>query len=402
MTAAPKGMRLHLGVFGRRNAGKSSLVNFMAGQDVSIVSERPGTTTDPVEKSMEFLPLGPVVIIDTAGIDDAGDLGELRSARARAVIERTDLALLVFDGQWGAYEQELFDIFSGASVPVVGVAAKADLHAARTDWGQPSDLVTIAVSPVADVGLEDLRQAVLAAAPAAFIESPVIVRDLVPAGSTVLLVTPIDKEAPRGRLILPQVQTLRDLLDGDCVAVVCKEDAVAKALSTLKVPPALAVTDSQAFREVAAQLGDDIPLTGFSILFARAKGDLVGFAKGAAAIDRLRDGDQVLVAESCTHHREDDDIGRVKLPALVRKKSGAELEFSFASGHDFPADLAKYALILHCGACMTNRRAVLSRQARAAAAGVPAVNYGMAIAHCLGLLGRALAPFPEALAAVKQ
>ncbi|MCC8179563.1 MAG: [FeFe] hydrogenase H-cluster maturation GTPase HydF, partial [Planctomycetes bacterium] len=251
-------------------------------------------------------------------------------------------------------------------------------------------------------GLERLRQAILASAPAEFIESPAILRDLINPGDCVVLVTPIDKEAPKGRMILPQVQALRDTLDGDAVALVTKETDLEKALLKLASPPALVVTDSQAFREVAAIVPPGIRMTGFSVLYARAKGDLGEFAAGAAAINKLRDGDAVLVAESCTHHLEDDDIGRVKLPALVRKKSGAELRFDFASGHDFPANLAEYSLILHCGACMTNRRAVLSRIARAEAAGVPIVNYGVAIAYCLGLLERALEPFPEALARFRQ
>ncbi len=400
MTATPRGFRPHLGIFGRRNVGKSTLLNLVSGQQASIVSPTAGTTTDPVEKAMEFIPMGPVLWIDTAGIDDAGDLGELRTARAKAVVDRTDLAIIVFYPDWGEYEQALYDGFAVRGVPVVLVANKIDLDRPGKDFpGVPEGATLVRMAADRGDGLELLREAVIAAMPADFIESPVLVRDLVPPGGCAVLVTPIDKEAPKGRLILPQVQAIRDLLDGDCRAVVTKENGLEAALAGLREPPALVVTDSQAFKAVAAAVPPDVPLTGFSILYARAKGDLSAFARGAAAIGRLKDGDVVLVAESCTHHREDDDIGRVKLPALVRKRSGAEVEFRFVSGHDFAADLSDVALVLHCGACMTNRRAILSRIAQCHAAGVPITNYGIAIAYCLGLLERALGPFPEALAA---
>lgn len=399
MSTAPKGLRPHIALFGRRNAGKSSLLNLLAGQEVSIVAPAPGTTTDPVEKAMEFIPLGPVQWIDTAGIDDEGELGALRSARAKAVMDRTDLALIVFAQAWGAWEQSLYDDFAGRGVPVVAVASKADLRSPADAFGAlPAGLHPVPVCAPRGEGLGRLRQAIVAAMPAEFVEAPVIVRDLAPPGSCVLLVTPIDSEAPKGRLILPQVQALRDCLDGDCYAVVVKETGIAPALAGLARPPVLAVTDSQAFGPVAAALPADIPLTGFSVLFARAKGDLASFARGAAAISRLRSGDTVLVAESCTHHSGGDDIGRVKIPNLLRKKTGADLHFRHVQGHDFPADLSGVGLVLHCGACMTNRRAVLSRQAACAAAGVPMTNYGLAIAYCQGLLERALAPFPAALA----
>ncbi len=374
MTAAPKGFRLHIGVFGRRNAGKST-VNLAAGQHVSIVSSTPGTTTDPVEKAMEFPPLGPVVWIDTAGIDDSGELGALRSEKARAAFDRTDLAVIVFCGRWGEYEQRLADEFANRGVPAIAVANKTDLdaHGASVDYGAPAALPCVRMAAGRGKGLEEFRQALLAAAPEECVDAPAILRDLVPPGSCVVLVTPIDREAPKGRLILPQAQAIRDALDSGCRAVVCRETELASALSDLRTPPALVVTDSQAFRAVDAIVPAAVPLTGFSILFARAKGDLAVFAKGAAAIDRLRDGDTVLVAESCAHHSGDDDIGRVKLPALIRKRSGADVRFTFASGHDFPvdADGERIALVLHCGACMTNRREMLSRLARAGAAGVP-------------------------------
>ncbi len=398
-TSAPRGLRPHIGIFGRRNAGKSTLLNLVTGQAVSIVSPTPGTTTDPVEKAMEFIPLGPVLWIDTAGIDDAGDLGELRSARAREVVERTDLAVIVFHPDWGEYEQALYDKFRQSGVPVILVSNKVDLgDRNRPIANIPEGAVLVRMEAKNSVGFEEFRQAVLAAIPADFVETPPLVRDLVNPGDCVVLVTPIDKEAPKGRLILPQVQALRDLLDGDCRVMVTKETQLADALAGLKEPPALVVTDSQAFKQVAEAVPSGVPLTGFSILFARAKGNLKAFVRGAAAIGKLQSGDTVLVAESCTHHREDDDIGRVKLPALLRKKTGAALEFRFVSGHDFVEDLSGVSLVLHCGACMTNRRAILSRIARCHAAGVPITNYGVAIASCLGLLERALGPFPEALA----
>ncbi len=400
MSTTPRGFRPHLAIFGRRNVGKSTLLNLVAGQNVSIVSPTAGTTTDPVEKPMEFIPMGPVLWIDTAGIDDAGDLGALRTARAKAVIDRTDLAVIVFHADWGDYEQTLYDEFLRRGVPIVLVANKIDLDRPdRIVLGIPEDAVPVRMAADRGDGLEAFRQAILAAIPAEFVESPVLIRDLVPPDGCAVLVVPIDKEAPKGRLILPQVQAIRDLLDGGSRAVVTKEDGLAAALADLKEPPSLVVTDSQAFRMVAEIVPPAIPLTGFSILFARAKGDLSAFARGAAAIGKLKDGDVVLVAESCTHHREDDDIGRVKLPALLQKRSGAKLQFRFVSGHDFADDLSDVALVLHCGACMTNRRAILSRIARCHAEGVAITNYGIAIAYCLGLLERALGAFPEALAA---
>ncbi len=409
MSSTPKSLRPHLGIFGRRNTGQSTLLNLAAHQQVSIVSPTPGTTTDPVEKNMEFPPLGPVVWLDTAGIDDTGELGNLRAERTRAVFERTDLAIIVFTENWTRHEQNLYDEFTRRKTPVVVVANKIDLEnpgcsepakEKPEDYGAPKDARFLRMAAASGRGLGDFRQAVIAATPSDFIESPALARDLVPPGSLVVLVTPIDSAAPKGRLILPQVQVLRDLLDGDCQALVCKETDIARALTRLAEPPALVITDSQAFAAVAAATPMTVPLTGFSVLMARAKGDLAAFASGAAAIGHLKDGDRVLVAESCSHYASHEDIGRVKLPALLRKKSGAKPEFDFVTGHDFPGDLHRYALVLHCGACMTNRREILSRLARAAEAGVPMVNYGLAIAYCQGLLERALGPFPGALAAL--
>ncbi len=408
MTSTPKSLRLHLAIFGRRNTGKSTLLNLAAGQEISIVSPTPGTTTDPVEKSMEFHPLGPVLWLDTAGLDDTGELGTLRAKHAQKIIERTDLAIIVFAATWSEFEQNLYQDFTARKIPVVVVANKIDLEEIPCgqnpkekpeDYGAPKEARLVRMAAAKGVGLGEFRQAIIAATPADFLEPAALARDLLPPGSLVILVTPIDSEAPKGRLILPQVQVLRDLLDGDCRALVCKETGVAAALKDLARPPALVITDSQAFAVVAKAVPETVPLTGFSVLMARAKGNLAAFAAGAAGIDLLKDGDRVLVAESCAHYASHEDIGRVKLPALLRKKSGAKLEFDFVTGHDFPGDLHRYALVLHCGACMTNRREVLSRLARAEEAGVPMVNYGLAIAYCQGLLARALGPFPAAAAA---
>jgi [FeFe] hydrogenase H-cluster maturation GTPase HydF len=401
MTSAPRGMRLHIGIFGRRNAGKSTILNLMAGQEVSIVSPAAGTTADPVEKPMEFIPLGPVLWIDTAGLDDVGGLGEKRAAAARRVFERTDLAVLVFSDAWDAFEQGLYDEFTRRNVPVVLVHNQSDLHSGPPS-GLPDGANPVDMAARDGVGKEALRREILLKAPADFIEAPPLVRDLLTPGDLVVMVTPIDAEAPKGRMILPQVQTLRDILDGDCRALVTREDGLRDALAGLSRPPGLVVTDSQAFKAVAEAVPPEIPMTGFSVLYARARGDLAAFAEGAADIARLRDGDRILVAESCTHHSVEDDIGRVKLPALIGKKTGRELTFEMSVGHDFPENLAEYALVLHCGACMTNRRAVLSRVMAARAAGVAIVNYGIAIAYCLDLLDRALGPFPDARQAFER
>lgn len=403
MTSSPKGMRCHIGLFGRRNVGKSSLLNAIAGQAISLVSPVAGTTTDLVEKPMELLPLGPVLWIDTAGLDDEGGLGGLRIERTRQAMNRVDMAVLVAEaGNWSDFEQGLWNELAARKLPTVVVLNKIDLHPDVSDPADPVEakVPIVRVSTVSGVGLDDFRQAILAAAPQEFIESPPLAHDLVPPGGLAVLVVPIDKEAPKGRLILPQAQVIRDLLDADRHCLTTRETSLARALDSLRKAPDLVITDSQAFREVAAVVPDNVPLTGFSILFARARGDLESFAAGAAAIDGLRPGDEILMAESCTHHALDDDIGRVKIPALLRKKAGGELHFRHARGVDFPlADGGKPRLVVHCGACMTNRREVLSRIARCNAAGIPVANYGMTIAHCLGLLERALAPFPRALAA---
>ncbi|MBN1142718.1 MAG: [FeFe] hydrogenase H-cluster maturation GTPase HydF [Deltaproteobacteria bacterium] len=397
---APKGFRLHIGIFGRRNVGKSSLLNAVTRQQVAIVSDRAGTTTDPVEKPMELLPLGPVLFIDTAGVDDSGDLGLLRVDRTRRIFDRTDLALVVTEaGGWGKYEETLLDELTGRRIPVIVVFNQCDRAAPQPEERERLTGRAVAVVKTAAVtgyGIGELRAALIAAAPPEFVENPAIVADLVAPGEMAVLVVPIDKEAPKGRLILPQVQTIRDLLDHDAFCMVVKERELKGALERLKRAPQLVVTDSQAFLKVAADTPDAIPMTSFSILFARFRGDLTAMTEGVLAIDRLRPGDRILIAESCSHHPIADDIGRVKIPRWLTRYVGGKLEFDFVQGHDFQSDLSGYALVIHCGACTTNRREVMTRILACREQGVPITNYGLAIAHSLGALPRALVPFPAA------
>ncbi len=399
--SAPRNLRLHIGLFGRRNVGKSSLLNAVTRQDVAIVSDVPGTTTDPVEKPMELLPLGPVVFIDTAGVDDVGALGERRIARTRRVLDRTDLGVLVAEaGSWGEFEEALLAELRARGVPVIVAFNKSDLAApdARVVARLERDgVATVRTAAPSGAGLAALRGALLAAAPADYFDARRIVGDLVGPGELVVLVVPIDKEAPKGRLILPQVQTIRDLLDSDSFCLVVKERELKAALASLTRTPRLVVTDSQAFLKVVADTPRDVPLTSFSILFARFQGDLVEMVRGALAIERLARGDRVLIAESCTHHPIGEDIGRVKIPRWLTQYTGCKLEFATVQGRDFPDDLSPYALVVHCGNCMGNRREMLSRILRCRQAGVPITNYGLTIAYSLGIFERALGPFPAAL-----
>lgn len=395
----PKSLRLHIGLFGRRNVGKSSLLNAITRQSVSIVSEQAGTTTDPVEKPMELLPLGPVLFIDTAGIDDVGTVGELRVQKTRNAFDRTDLAVLITDGQWGEFERGILEEFAAREVPLIVVSNKADLHEPPADvlaMLEERGIAHVRTVASAREGILDFRQALLDAAPPEWLETPAIAADLVGPGGLAVLVVPIDKEAPKGRLILPQVQTIRDLLDGAACCMVTREHELRDALAKLTAQPDLVVTDSQAFAQVAADTPLDVPMTSFSILFARMKGDLVTQAEGAAAVESLRPGDRVLVAEACSHHPIEDDIGRVKIPRWLNEHVGGELAFTTVQGHDFPEDLAEYRLVIHCGSCMHNRREMLTRLMRCRDAGVPITNYGVLIAHVMGIAERALAPFPAA------
>lgn len=403
MKATPRGLRLHIGIFGRRNVGKSSLLNALTRQQVAIVSEVAGTTTDPVEKPMEMLPLGPVVFIDTAGIDDEGSLGSLRVEKTRRILDRTDLALVVAAGDgWGSFEEELLDEFARRQVAVIVVWNKADLS------GAPPPAVTgalarrgvtcVTTAAAGGDGIADLRRELIAAAPDDWINPPTILGGLAEhwePGAPVVLVIPIDQEAPKGRIILPQVQVIRDLLDHERWCLVVKENALAEALATLRRPPALVVTDSQAFAQVGAIVPPEVPLTGFSVLMSRWKGDLAELARGAVAIDTLRPGDRVLIIDACTHHPITDDIAREKLPRWLNAHVGGELAITNSQGRDWPTDLPSYKLVVHCGACMWNRREMLARILHSREAGVPITNFGMAIAWSLGVFARALAPFPE-------
>ena len=392
-----KSMRLHIGIFGKTNVGKSSLLNRITNQDVSIVSNIAGTTTDVVEKTMELLPIGPVNFLDTAGINDSTALSSERIEKTMKIINRTDVAIVVCDYNGiDDYERNLIEKFNELKIPFM-------IFINKTDEKYPSDSIIedlknytehILLSSVKtdDLIVFKIKELLVKLLPEDFVNSPKIVGDLIPQGSTVILVIPIDKEAPKGRIILPQVQTLRDLLDDNCVSVVVKESELKSAIDNLKIAPSLVVTDSQAFKNVSEIVPENIPLTSFSILFARLKGDLNAFSQGAKSIEKLQDGDRVLILESCTHHAIEDDIGRIKIPNLLRKKTGKNLIIDNIAGHDFP-DISKYKLIIHCGACMTNRREVLSRILLASENNVPITNYGICISYCLGILQRALKIF---------
>ncbi|HMM22597.1 MAG TPA: [FeFe] hydrogenase H-cluster maturation GTPase HydF [Selenomonadales bacterium] len=401
MQDTPKGARLHIAIFGRRNAGKSSLINALTNQDIALVSDVPGTTTDPVYKAMEILPLGPVMIIDTAGIDDVGELGALRVERTRQVLNKTDLAILVIEPGEGVteYEQELAAAVAKRNIPLVPVANKSDAYALAPEelagWAKALGQPLTAVSAKTRQGIEELKRMMIQKAPDNW-EGPPVIGDLLNPGDTVVLVVPIDLAAPKGRLILPQVQTIRDILDHDAYSVVVKERELKEALGNLKHKPKMVVTDSQEFMKVAADTPPDVLLTSFSILFARYKGDLETLVAGAKAIETLKPGDKVLIAEGCTHHRQADDIGRVKIPRWLRQMVGGDLDFAWVSGGDYPQDLSGYKLIVHCGACMLNRREMLHRLSAAREADVPIVNYGVLIAYVHGILHRTLAPFPAA------
>ena len=400
--------RIHIAWFGMRNAGKSSLVNAVTGQDVSIVSDVPGTTTDPVRKAMELLPLGPVLILDTPGLDDEGELGALRVARTAKILAQTDIAVLTVDitAGWSPENRELLAEIVSRGIPYVIAYTKSDLadeamRAARQreaaeaagNRGAEKSPVVFTSAKTAE-GIHDLKELLGTFAPKVAREK-MILTDLVEPGSTVVLVTPIDSSAPKGRLILPQQLVLRELLDAHCRAMVCQPEELAETLSVLKTPPALVVMDSQAFAKVQAIVPEDVPLTSFSILFARYKGSLATLVGGAETIDRLRPGQKVLIAEGCTHHRQCEDIGTVKLPSWIEKRCGFRPEFAFTSGGDFPEDLSEYALVIHCGGCTLPEREVARRLAIAEAAGVPMTNYGVAIAYMNGILRRSIAVFAE-------
>lgn len=397
---ALKSMRLHIGIFGKTNAGKSAFLNRITNQDVSIVSDIAGTTTDVVEKSMELLPVGPVVFLDTAGINDSTELAGERIEKTMKVINRTDVAVIICDYNGiDDYEMNLIKKFEELQIPYMVVVNKSDIQEIPDDKYKKivenvkdgTSIFKTSAKTDKDIVFK-FKAKLVKMLPDDYVNSPKIIGDLVPPKSTVILVIPIDKEAPKGRIILPQVQAIRDLLDSDCLSYVVKVSELKQAIENLKEPPALVVTDSQAFKEVAEIVPDNIKLTSFSILFARLKGDLEAFENGVKAIENLKDGDKVLILESCTHHAIEDDIGRVKIPNWLLKKTGKNLIIENYAGHDLP-DIDKYSLIIHCGACMTNRREILSRILLANNKGIPITNYGITISYCLGILDRAMKIF---------
>ena len=392
LNSTPSSDRVHIGFFGMRNAGKSSVVNAVTGQDLAVVSDVRGTTTDPVSKAMELLPLGPVVIIDTPGMDDEGALGELRVKKARQILNKTDVAVLVVDGVVGmkGADRELLAIIRDKGIPYVIVYNKSDL----LEKTQQPDSQEIYVSAVTKENIYELKEKIASLAATDEPEQR-IVGDLLRPEDFVVLVIPVDKAAPKGRLILPQQQTIRDILESDAVSVVVKEDALKETLENLGKKPRLVITDSQVFQRVSQETSVDIPLTSFSILFARYKGNLTEAVKGATALDRLQDGDRVLVSEGCTHHRQCDDIGTVKIPRWIQEYTGKALEFTFTSGVEFPEDLTPYQLIVHCGGCMLNEREMKYRIKCAQDQKIPITNYGILIAHIRGILKRSVQVFPD-------
>ena len=395
---APRGVRLVIAIVGRRNAGKSSLINSLAGQEISIVSDQPGTTTDPVGKHYELLPFGPVTFYDTAGLDDDGDLGMMRVKAARKILLRSDVALVVV-GENGIteYEKDIINEIKELGIPFIIVFNKSDLKgpsAADLEYSSRLGLKTMLVSSLSGSNVHDLKQLIMDVIPEEMKHDPVLVGDLINEGDWVLCVVPIDLAAPKGRLILPQVQVLREILDCDAVGVVVKEREILESLDNLKRKPALVVTDSQAVLNVAGDVPEDIPLTTFSTLFARYKGDLEKLVEGSAAIDDLEDGDTILISEACSHHPLADDIGRVKIPRWIGNYTGKDLGFEVYAGHDFPEDLEKYKMAVHCGGCMINRMEMLRRINECGRRGVPITNYGVAISKVQGLLERIIAPFP--------
>ncbi|MBR0308804.1 MAG: [Mogibacterium sp.] len=407
MNETPSGERVHIGFFGRRNAGKSSVVNAVTGQDLAVVSEVRGTTTDPVKKAMEILPLGPVVIIDTPGFDDEGSLGELRVKRTKKILEQTDIAVLVVDTTEGfrKVDAELTDLFRERGIPFLIALNKSDIPEDSEEYNVDEEaqglLQKIAkdcsgmihVSALSGDGIDELKNRLAVLKPEGNEEH--LIADRIKAGDLIVLVVPIDKAAPKGRLILPQQQTIRDILDAGATAIVVQDTELADTLAKLSTKPALVITDSQVFGKVDKVVPDDVPLTSFSILMARYKGLLEDAVSGVAAIAKLKDGDKVLIAEGCTHHRQCGDIGTVKIPKWLTEFTGKELVFETSSGTGYPDDLTPYALVVHCGGCMLNEKEVKHRASKTTAQGVPITNYGTMIAHVHGILKRSLEIFPE-------
>lgn len=393
-----KGMRIAIAFLGRRNAGKSSLLNALVGYDLAIVSEQAGTTTDPVDKAVEINPLGPCLVIDTAGIDDVGELGQKRVEKTNAVIKDADVGLIIIgDGQWTDFEEELVTTLQGKQKPIIVVLNKTD----RVDYRQleyslqERKLAYVTTMAIKNQGISELKQKIRELKNVSGLEDPSIIGDIIKAGDLAVLVVPIDTGAPKGRLILPQVQTIRDILDNDAAALVVKEDELADTLKKLAVPPNLVITDSQVVLKVAGDVPEEIPLTTFSTVFSRYKGDLRQMVKGVQTIEKLQDGDKILIAEACTHHAMTDDIGRVKIPRWISNYTGKNLQFEMAAGPAFPADINDYRLILQCGGCTISRTAYGNRLQSASSLGIPITNYGIAISYVQGVLPRVIRPFPE-------
>ncbi|MCO8194093.1 MULTISPECIES: [FeFe] hydrogenase H-cluster maturation GTPase HydF [Anaerofustis] len=387
LNETPKANRIHIGIFGRRNAGKSSIINAITGQELAIVSDVKGTTTDPVSKSMELLPLGPVTIIDTPGLDDEGMLGKKRIEKAYQVLNKTDIALLIVDSSLGlsSEDEEILSLIKDKNIPYLVVMNKSDLIETKIE-----DENYIYVSTVTKENINELKELIGKIAPKE--SEKVIVSDLINPSDKVILVIPIDKAAPKGRLILPQQQTIRDILDKGAVAIMCKEDELKDTISLMKEKPKLVITDSQAFKRVDLDTPKDIPLTSFSILFARYKGEIDILLKGVRKVKELKDGDIVLISEGCTHHRQCGDIGSEKIPKLLKKFTNKDLKFEFSSGTEFPKNLDKYALVVHCGGCMLNEKEMKHRISYTNNQGLEIVNYGILLAYLNGILQRAVEP----------
>ena len=388
---------MHIGIFGKRNAGKSSVINALTGQNLAIVSDVLGTTTDPVQKAMELLPLGPVVMIDTPGLDDEGELGALRIKKAYQMLNKSDIALLVIDGCVGFTDEDLRILkrIKDKKIPYMIVMNKSDIAGDKSVYAGDYDIDDshiMRVSAAEGTNINELNDRIAELAPSDEPEQR-LVADLLKPGDIVVLVVPIDKAAPKGRLILPQQQTIRDILEADAAAVVVKENEYKEIFSSLGKKPRLVITDSQVFKRVSEETPADIPYTSFSVLFARYKGELDSLVEGAHKLDRLKDGDTVLISEGCTHHRSCEDIGSVKLPKWIGEYSGKKLNFAFSSGTEFPAELEQYDLIVHCGGCMLNEKEMKYRIKCASDAGIPMTNYGTAIAHMNGILDKSLEVF---------
>lgn len=396
LTATPSGERIHISLFGCRNAGKSSLINALTGQKLAIVSDYKGTTTDPVSKAMELLPLGPVLLTDTPGLDDVGELGAMRMEKTWQVLAKTDIALLVVDASQGMSPQDhaLLARLKEQKLPRLVVMNQCDRLPENAPRPSLEGEETLWVSAATGENIHELKEAIARLKPDAAREHH-IVADLLSPGDRVVLVTPIDEAAPKGRLILPQQQTIRDILEAGAMAFVTRETELPQTLDALKEPPRMVITDSQAFAKVSKDVPETVPLTSFSILFARYKGSLEQAVQGVAALNKVNDGDKILISEGCTHHRQCNDIGTVKLPGWIRKATGKEPEFVFTSGGEFPQDLSPYRLIVHCGGCMLNEREMQSRNRRAVEQGVPMTNYGILIAYMTGILKRSVELFPD-------